>query len=325
MFRSIVVPLDGSRFGEQVLPTAIHLAKTDGAALHLVHVHVARPPETHLEAITPYAYQRAPDSTIQHDEEARREEAEYLDGLVREVSRKVPVLTSELRMGERLKHAIEDSIRRWNADLVVMARHARTLERVHFESLGEAIVRELGLPIFLIPVSKEEESSAVMPLPGHVLITLDGSPFAEQVIEPAVSLARDLNAKITLLAVEENGRRRVSVDPRIDPIADGPLGIYLRGVRDHLSALGVNAACHVVQNSDVAAAIIGFVHTHAVDTIAMATHGRAGLSRLLLGSVVEKVVHTTNLPVLLVRPGVTLKSAATQSVAAVEAVAPLTQ
>src|SRR5687768_13519302 len=178
MFRSIVVPLDGSPFGESALPTAIHLAQVDGAALHLVHVHVAKPPETHLEAFTVYAFQNAPDSTVQHDEEVRREEAAYLDSLVRTVSRSVPVITSEIRLGERVKPAIENSIRRWNADLVILARHARTAERVHFESLGEAIVRDLGLPILLVPVNKEDPSSPPRQLPSHMLVTLDGSPFA---------------------------------------------------------------------------------------------------------------------------------------------------
>jgi nucleotide-binding universal stress UspA family protein len=77
---------------------------------------------------------------------------------------------------------------------------------------------------------------------------------------------------------------------------------YLDGVAERLRAQSLRVQTRVVLHAQPAAAILDDVRNHAVDLIALATHARGGLSRLLLGSVADKVLRGTVTPVLVRRP-----------------------
>lgn len=168
-----------------------------------------------------------------------------------------------------------------------------------------------------------------------ILVTLDGSRFSEAVLEPVVRLARRTPSQVILLTVGDlkadlEVRARPPVHPAPPELAfvappvlsflmeekarpietrnqmyarrrDELLG-YLAPHVNRLCEQGVDAVAEVVMGSDAAAAIIEYARTHNVDVIAMATHGRTGIARLLLGSVAEEVVRSGVAPVLLVRP-----------------------
>lgn len=141
-------------------------------------------------------------------------------------------------------------------------------------------------------------------MPGIVLTT-DLSDESLRAFAPARELADRLDLDVTLLAVLE--------DLPIEPAPGGLVGVVpdrseLRAAweaRLKELSLGLGERCRsveVVDAADVPAAICEFAQGHSADYIAMATHGRSGLRRLLLGSVAEVVVRHATVPVVLYPP-----------------------
>jgi nucleotide-binding universal stress UspA family protein len=139
----------------------------------------------------------------------------------------------------------------------------------------------------------------------RVLVPLDGSPLAEAVLPFVASLARPLGLEITLLRVAPTvppqvieGSRRVVANP-IDRLTQ-EANDYLCGVADRLRAEGLNALT-AVRVGDAATEIVLGAREGRADLIAMTTHGRTGLRRLLFGSTADGVLRRADVPVFLVR------------------------
>jgi nucleotide-binding universal stress UspA family protein len=77
---------------------------------------------------------------------------------------------------------------------------------------------------------------------------------------------------------------------------------YLERVADQISAQTANVDIATVECMRAAQGILEYAHTTQADLVAMATHGRGGLTRLLLGSVADDVLHGVHVPLLLYRP-----------------------
>jgi nucleotide-binding universal stress UspA family protein len=124
-----------------------------------------------------------------------------------------------------------------------------------------------------------------------VLVALDGSPIAEQVIEPAVALAQALNAEVILLRVTEPeaGSDGETADQYLERIAT-PL-------RDRGAHVRV-----ITATGKPADRILGVARAEPAHAIAMATHGRTGMARLMMGSVTTAVLRHADVPLLVVGP-----------------------
>jgi nucleotide-binding universal stress UspA family protein len=140
----------------------------------------------------------------------------------------------------------------------------------------------------------------------HILVPLDGSQMAEVALPHALELARLCNAEVTLLVVIppileiiETDAEPIYVDEQVRAREASALR-YLNSIRERLAAQAVRVRT-AVEIGGVAGEILDFAATQSTDIIVMATHGRSGLKRWLLGSVAEKIVHASRHPVLLVR------------------------
>lgn len=134
-----------------------------------------------------------------------------------------------------------------------------------------------------------------------ILVPLDGSRLAEAVLPKAVEAARASGAKVELLRAVE-AHTFPGADPtesQIKVVREGEE--YLAEVAARLKADGVQDVGTSVWYGSAAYAIVEAARLHKVDLIAMTTHGRSGLGRLILGSVAESVLRGTTTPVLLVR------------------------
>jgi len=141
----------------------------------------------------------------------------------------------------------------------------------------------------------------------RILVGLDGSPLAETILPFVEILARKTGATARLLHVVSVPERTPPVDdhPAIDQLvrqatqlADG----YLREQQRRLGAAGVETSIAVVAGTP-ALEIARHAEQQEFDVIALATHGRSGVQRWAHGSVADQVLHTTAIPLLLVRPG----------------------
>jgi nucleotide-binding universal stress UspA family protein len=127
----------------------------------------------------------------------------------------------------------------------------------------------------------------------HLLVALDGTDEAAVALAPALALARSTAARLTLL-------RAVPLDQ--DAAASNEAHAYLDRVAADLGS-GDVAGAVAVRRGQPAEAILAAGRDLRADLIVMATHGRSGVGRAILGSVAETVLAGTRVPVLLVRPG----------------------
>ncbi len=141
-----------------------------------------------------------------------------------------------------------------------------------------------------------------------ILVPLDGSEMAETVLPHAVALARATGAEVALATVVQFtlGAAGGKLDAMPEAAAERRAALkaeamlYLKKIQRDLKGQGVTAGC-VVLDGDVAGDLIIYAERERVDLVAMATHGRSGIDRFVMGSIAEKVVRGTLKPVLLVR------------------------
>jgi nucleotide-binding universal stress UspA family protein len=166
----------------------------------------------------------------------------------------------------------------------------------------------------LRPIEGKANRKAAPRLFKHILVPLDGSSFSADIISHTTALARCSDARITLLrAVRPVPAVLLDVDmslgyppmvpdaeltARLVDQANTEIADAARLIRDGGYA---DVGTEVVVADSATHAIIDFALAHSVDAIAMSTHGR-GASRLLMGSVADKVVRASALPMLLIRP-----------------------
>jgi nucleotide-binding universal stress UspA family protein len=125
-----------------------------------------------------------------------------------------------------------------------------------------------------------------------ILVPLDGSPLAEQVLAQVRRVLRREDAEVVLLQVVPDDAGALAVGRT-----------YLERLREELRAQGAQAVSRVV-TGDPAAKILEVAQELSVSLIAMSTHGRSGLSRAVRGSVAERVLRHASRPLLLVTPRV---------------------
>jgi nucleotide-binding universal stress UspA family protein len=291
MYRSILVSLDGSAFGEQALPVALSIARRVGASLNLVHVHVPYG-MMYPDSMSPFG--PAQDRQIIEHERA------YLDETVKRLtsSSTVPVTSTVLE-----GMVVAETLSGHAADLIVMTTHGRgPLSRFWLGSVADELVRRATVPVLL--VRPQETPSAAEPVFRHILIPLDGSILAEQVLEPATALGRLMEAKYTLLRVygpvEESrlGPEVHRLEPPTEELRKAAQA-YLDGVAERLRRQGHTTQTQVAFGQHPPSVILDVAQSHAVDLIALETHGRRGVARLLLGSVADKVLRGAVTPVLI--------------------------
>ena len=144
----------------------------------------------------------------------------------------------------------------------------------------------------------------------HLLGAADGSELSNLAMEHAIVLARSLGAKLTLLHVAGQYPPPMLVDGTVFPTLpqeehDAAAIKQSQQILDPLVARAKEAGvdCAALHESDSAAwhAIIGTAERKRCDVIVMGSHGRGGFAALIMGSQTQKVLHHTNLPVLVVR------------------------
>ncbi|MEL7561980.1 universal stress protein [Dehalogenimonas sp. 4OHTPN] len=137
-----------------------------------------------------------------------------------------------------------------------------------------------------------------------LLVPLDGSELSETILPQVVAVAKPASAAVVLLRVRESLDRGVrqtlgeDIAEKLDTVNREEIQGYLDRIAGDLLRDGI-AADIAIAEGNPAEAIINYASTHAVDLIVMATHGRGGLTRWAFGSVADKVLRQSPVPVLL--------------------------
>jgi nucleotide-binding universal stress UspA family protein len=139
-----------------------------------------------------------------------------------------------------------------------------------------------------------------------ILVPLDGSALSERAIEPAEKIAKAIGYEMILFRVVDSPLERTpGVGPeeerRAASASIDKATTYLKAIASRIEGRGIRTRIEIGVGSPYSA-IIALADKEDVEFIIMSTHGRTGLSRALMGSVAEKVVHMTERPVMLVKP-----------------------
>jgi nucleotide-binding universal stress UspA family protein len=287
MISAILVPLDGSAFGEHALPMAIDFALRAGATLKLVHVHTTIPAEG---MVTMYAPMEPP---------ARERELTYLQNVAKRVRIASGVrVTTDLLDGP-VPDAISEYAQATGTDLILLCTHGRgPLSRFWLGSVADELIRRTAIPVLLVKPNEGHANFSEKPVLQRFLIPLDGSQLAEQILEPAIELGTLTGAVFTLLRVIE---QLPTLDYRTVELEDKPHD-YLNRIESCLQERSLQVQTRVIVQPDIACAIVAEAQAHSTNLIALATHGRGGLARVLAGSAADKVVRGASTHVLIVHP-----------------------
>ena len=190
----MLVPLDGTPFAEHALPLALAIARRSGAAIRLFHVHSSL--ESSFE---PIEFQLNSGFDYWHKQRQRT----YLERSSRRMARAssataMPILREA---GDNIASAIAVEANA-AADLIVMATHRRSrFGRWWNGSVAESLLRETSIPVLLVRGRNTSPDLADAPPLQRVLIPVDGSPEAEEALEPALALGDAMDAEYTLLRI----------------------------------------------------------------------------------------------------------------------------
>jgi nucleotide-binding universal stress UspA family protein len=299
--RSIAVPLDGSKLAEHALPVAASIARAARARVRLVLVHQLPPPPTDKQSAKLY---------VSMEVALRKSQRAYLRGIAARLAEtwkvKATTVSPTGPVAETLKGWIEES----EADLVVMTTHGRgALGRALLGSVADRLVRTLEVPIILIRPGEDESTPSGDWKPRQIVAGLDGSRLSEAVLPPAGELARLFRVPLTLLQVIEP--LAIATDPPL-PFPTGyderVTGVLRQEAQDYLDSLaedlrkqGIEASGAARLGWNAAGTLLELTPDRA-GLIAVATHGRGGVQRALVGSVADKLVRAAQVPVLVVRP-----------------------
>ena len=299
MYRVIMVPVDGSAFSREAVFQGLRLARKSGAQLRLVRVASV--------AVMPGGPDTIPLEsaawTIERDDlrtQLYRLAAECKSNSHVEVSATVEEgpITDALR-GHALRHGV---------DLIVMATHARRgMARAFLGSVADQLIRETGIPVLVVRPPSLATELVDGPCYKRIIVPLDGSALAEQSLEPAIALAKMEHAQVTLLRIVTPDRNAPAGKSGPTGASRRPSGLddaerYLAKMRMALVEPGLQIHSAVVVAEDIPRAIIGFAQASDEDLIAIATHGRGGIARAIIGSVADRVMCEGMLSMLVVHP-----------------------
>ena len=303
MYSSILVPLDGSPVGEQALPLACSIAQQSGATLHLVHVHTLND-TIFIEGM--------PVIDEQLHSLGRDHERAYLQQIHARLTTDtaLPIVWANPDCDETVTHTLLRYIAAHNNDLVVMSTHGRSgFTRFWLGSVVDMLLRTSPCPLLLVHAHDGEPGAQRSEEP-QILIPLDGSALAEQVIEPALALGSPMGAAYVLLQIVQPTLLYGPV-PYAEPVDIDFEGTrrrqveaqrYLDTVAQRFQATGVRVTTMALSAEHPAQALLDVAQQHAITLVALATHGRSGLKRVFLGSIADKVVRGATIPVLVHRP-----------------------
>jgi nucleotide-binding universal stress UspA family protein len=284
MYETIVVPVDGSEPATAAVERGLSLVEAGDATLSLLAV---------IEPST------APRSAVFTNPTREALDEQTTAALENAESRATDVgvdYQTSVRRGiphEEIAAMVDDV----GADLVVMGTHGRTgLDRLLLGSVTERTLRTSD-----VPVLTTRESASVWSL-DDILVPTDGSEPATEAVDHVLDVADAYDASVHALSVVDTQTLTAAYDAgagmpaMVEAVKEDSRDV-VEAVRDRATNRDIDCESRVLEGSP-GHAITTYAEDEDVDLIAMGTHGRTGLSRLLLGSTTERTVRTSPAPVL---------------------------
>jgi nucleotide-binding universal stress UspA family protein len=292
-----LVPLDGSRLAESVLPVVQQVASRFQAHVILLHIVEQHPPavihgERHL---TDVAQAQA-----------------YLEEIATRL--RSSDISVEIHVHQEkeddVAHSIVQHSQELNTDLVIMCTHGHGgLPELLFGSKAQQALQQ-GTQSILLLFPREDDSVLPFKLQ-RILVPLDGTTAHEPALPMAITIARTFGAELHLVLVIPtlatlSGEQAVSglllpsTTRAILDLSQEDAADYLEHAIARCHAEDVKAHAEILRG-DIVSVVLGLAERLNVDLIVLASHGRTGLDALFTGSVASRIVGRRIRPLLLVR------------------------
>ncbi len=289
--KKILFPTDYSRCADQAFGVAVQFALRFKAELHLLHAHV------------PHESDPQPLSQIRQGKGEELLSESMKDVIAQTQASGLSIVGSVVR-DIAVGPVILDYVKENDIDLVVMGTHGRRgLGHLFLGSVAEEVVRFSTCPVLTIKEKKEPRAATSWK---KILVPVDFSKYSEQTVRYAKELATTFGAELQILHIVEEllhpafyttGRSSIfEFMPEIEASSIKETNRILK----EAGGPDVKFELHL-QEGRASRDIVRFAERHDSDLIVIATHGLTGIEHLLLGSVTEKVVRFSSVPVLTVK------------------------
>ncbi len=287
MYNKIIVPLDGSKLAEAVLPYAGFFAGALQLPVDLIHVS---DPQSVSSSLHPT---RATD---------------YLSQVATSFSSNLTV-SCAVKTGSA-SEVILDTASADADSLIAMATHGQTGgQRWLLGRVAQKVLQASKNPLLLIRPQGGASPNADVRLE-TVIVPLDGSHLAEQIFPQVIFFATKLGLQVALIRTYSLPSAGYFLAARVSPPDMAELrektkreiGDYLQAKAGELRAAGIQKITTLVEEGRGAEEIIELARKSSGNMVAMSTHGRSGMGRWVLGSVTDRVVSNCGDPVLVIRP-----------------------
>jgi len=279
---------------EHALPHALAIARRTGATIRLVHVHA--PWDRTNEPWRLYSKH-----IVDLNQQRLHEVQQYLNKIVRRVRRRdavniVTVLAESDHTVDQLCAAAS------GVDLIVMAtRGWSRWRRLWQGSTSAELIRKASCPLLLVRGYRSPVDLTGDPVVRKVLVPLDGSKLAEQILEPAAAMVQVSEADVTLVHVDNSG-------PTSSNFESGDVLDYLMQTAKSLNCRLETVSTRILETEEsTAQAVLSFATHHEIDLVAVTTHARRGLAGLPRDRIADAVLQTDGMRVLVLRPNEALK------------------
>jgi nucleotide-binding universal stress UspA family protein len=307
MFQHVLVPLDGSFRAEQALPVAARLARATGGSLLLVRV--VNPLIDYSGGLSP-----VPLMAEQIVSSEMTGATDYLTAVAARPLLAGIKITTEVLFGFPAQQ-VSEAAQAHGSDLIILCSHGRTgFTCWALGSVARTLIHQGTVPVLVL---RQGEALAHVETarPFCTLVPLDGSELAEAALAPALALTEALagpeRGALHLVQVvkpfqstaEEGETFELNEEARW--LARSYLAAVAERVESKMTGRTLALTSSVELASDVASALLGVAEQEdpgECDLVAISTHGRSGLERWVMGSVTERLLDTTRLPMLIVRP-----------------------
>lgn len=287
---------DGSKVSEEALKYAILFAKKFGSDITGIHV-IPKPEKLLFKS-------EFHDWTVKVEENLKSE----LSSLAKNLEAKGISFNGVVLKGIPAVEIVECA-RRENADLIVVGKSGLgLLDRILVGSTALRILRESEVPVLAVKKAVGEDQVKIE----NILVPVEISDMVNSALLFAIEFARRIGARITVIYVFRLDVYTYEVPAStlvLDDLIKFSSAELERRVEEVIEThgefkdnIGVEIDTKVIQAINPAIAISDYASSNGMDLVVINTHGRKGISRLILGSVTEKVIQESSCPVMALKP-----------------------
>ena len=318
MYKNIMVPTDGSGFDREAIRVALRIGEVTDAKVRLVRV---------LGTGSFFGAAAAAEGTAIAAEVVRSERDKALSELYSLAAECRAASNAEVSVDLHsgpVSDVLQGYARRNDIDLIVISTHGRNgLSRLSLGSVTDSLIRHTTIPVLVVKPPASYLNPQVSGPFRRIVVPLDGSTLAEQILPRVLELATLEEAEVTLLNVliPQSYSQKEIVDPSL-PWWEKDISlaqVYLSYVATRLRHRGVTVTTDIIIAENVASAIGDFASREKADLIAIATHGRGGLTRMIRGSVADAIMHSGRMSMLVFKPDKAVQKATSSSADGVRA------